>query len=283
MAEIIKASVPLDGGAAAGAKEAAGSAPGAPPAGDKGAAPAAAGAAPGGAPAGDDTPAAPINPAELATPPKEASKEEAPKPEGEAGAKSEDQQNVEKATGLDLTPYAQEWDSTGKLSDKSYSDLEKGGLSREVVDTYIEGLRARVTARLNSYAEAVGGVENYNAILNWGKTGLTEGERAEAVKVLSGTNADAAKLFLAGLQAKFVQANGRVPGKIAGGGAAPAADVFSSRAEQAKAMRDPRYKTDPAYRDEIAQKSIRSFGSGAQKKRVKKAAPNSRRRHRAKR
>ncbi|SKA17703.1 Phage T7 capsid assembly protein [Enhydrobacter aerosaccus] len=284
MAEIITASVPLDGsgkapaatgtengGAAPGGAGAQSPAPGGAAPGNDGAAPAN-GAAPGAPSDGDKGQAAPANPSELTKP------EE--KPLG--NTKTEEQLRAEKVTGRDLTKFAEEFQANGKLSDESYKALEEGGFNREVVDTYIRGVQADVTTRLTNLAETVGGVENYNAILNWGKTALTDTEKAEAVKMLSGSSPETAKTYLIGLQARFTKENGAAPTRTAGGGGAPAADVFTSRAEQAKAMRDPRYKTDAKYREEVTQKSIRSFSVKGSQRRTKKAAPQSSRRARSK-
>jgi hypothetical protein len=256
----ITASVPIDGSGKAPAPGAEATPPGGAAAPPGGVVPPAGGAAADGAAAAGagNTPAGaaaapPVNPNELTKPPEPAL----------GTTKTEEQTNAEAATGLDLTPFAQEFNANGKLSDESYKALEAKGFSRHVADTYIAGVQAQVTARLTTLSEAVGGVDNYNAILNWGKTGLSEGEKAEAVKMLSGGSPDAAKTYLAGLNARFVAANGKVPGKMAGGGAAPSEDVFNSRAEQAKAMKDPRYKTDAAFRQTVIEKSVRSFSKGS--------------------
>jgi hypothetical protein len=196
------------------------------------------------------------------------------------GEKPAEQVRAEAATGLDLTPFAREFNTSGKLSDESYAKLAEKGFTREIADTYIAGVQARAAAHHTALSQAVGGVDSWNAIMTWGKDNLSDAEKAETVRALSNTNnVDAAKTYLLGLQARFVAANGKVPGKIAGGGAAPQGDVFTSRQEQAKAMKDPRYKTDAAYRNEVAQKSIRSFGKGtkARAKTTTRRAPKGKR------
>lgn len=184
-------------------------------------------------------------------------------PAGEADAIKE----AEKATGLDLKPYQEEYANTGKLSDESYSKLEKAGIPRETVDVYVEGLKAQVANRLADLSSVVGGVDNYNAIINWGKANLSDAEKTAAVRALSGKDVEGAKVFLEGLNAKFVKAVGKTPAKTSGGGKAVVTeDVFANRNEQAKAMRDPRYHNDPAYRAEVTAKSLRSFGTQSRRR-----------------
>lgn len=198
------------------------------------------------------------------------------------GAKSAEQQEAEKATGLDLTKFSDEFATNGKLSDESYKELEAKGFPRDVVDTYAEGVVARRDARLATLAESVGGVDNYNAVMKWGSGKLTEAEKVKAVELLSGKDAEAAKTYLAGLHARFVKENGKAPGKVSGGGSPSGAKVFASRSEQAAAMRDPRYGKDRAYTREVEAMSIRSFSTKNAKKRTKKAASkNTHRRARA--
>lgn len=210
------------------------------------------------------------------------------KPEGEAakpGAgeqKSEAQLQAEAATGLDLTPFSDEFIEKGALSEESYAKLATKGISKETADTYIAGVRAQADARNVALSSLVGGVDNFNAVIKWGAGALSEAEKAEAVKFLSGKDESAAKTFFMGLNARFEKEVGRDPGKRSGGGGSAAEDVFKNRAEQAAAMRDPRYQNDRAYRSGVMEKSIRSFSDKSAKKRTRKAAPKTTRRARSK-
>ncbi len=59
------------------------------------------------------------------------------------------------------------------------------------------------------------------------------------------------------MKARYTDANGYEGTMIQGKAAAPA-DTFKSQAEVVRAMSDPKYDRDPAYRDEIMQKLARS-------------------------
>lgn len=186
-------------------------------------------------------------------------------------AKGEDQIAAEKSVGFDLTKYSDEYASGGALSDESYKELEAKGFSRDTVDTFVEGVKAKAQVRADTLASAVGGVDNYNAIITWGKSALTDAEKAQAVKALSNPDAEFAKTYLTGLNARFVKEHGKAPGKMSGGGGPSPEEVFKDRSEQAKAMADPRYSKDPKYRNEVIQKSMRSFRASGAKKRTKAA------------
>lgn len=200
--------------------------------------------------------------------------------EGEAApAKTEAQIRAEVIAGIDLSSMSSEWVANGgKLSDASYKSLEEKGIPRAMADTFARGVQAQVTERLTDLASTVGGVERYNEILTWGKANLSDTEKVEAVKVLSEGTPDAAKTYLKGLQARFVEQHGKPPSKTSGsGGGGASENLFKSRSEQAAAMRDPRYRTDPKYRREVERKSIASFGKRTRSRTKMNAKTNSRR------
>ena len=45
---------------------------------------------------------------------------------------------IEKETGLDLDPYYEEFSDKGELTDDSYKNLDKLGLPKDLVDSYME-------------------------------------------------------------------------------------------------------------------------------------------------
>ena len=66
------------------------------------------------------------------------------------------------------------------------------------------------------------------------------------------------KLAVAGLKAQYENDNGYEGRMLSGKAAKTSGDVFRSQAEVVKAMTDPRYDKDPAYRQDIYDKLERS-------------------------
>ena len=161
--------------------------------------------------------------------------------------------------GLDLQDFSSEFAQKGELSTESYEKLAKAGYSRQIVDQYIEGQRA-VAARFESdIMTEVGGAEKYSEITTWAKANLTPQEIAAYNTAVSSGNADQAKLAALGLGAKFEKANGSDPQRLLGGqSSGNTSDVYESVAELKEAMKDPRYKNDPAYRAKVQSKLGRS-------------------------
>lgn len=156
--------------------------------------------------------------------------------------------------GLDISKFNEEFHGGGALSDESYADLEKAGYGRGVVDIYLRGLRAEKADYEAELFAPVGGSEGYSKLLEWaGKNLDNESIDAFNASITSGDKARA-KLAVAGLAAQFkgtsaAPAPTLLNGRTAGAGAV---EPFKSRAEVNAAMRDPRYRTDSAYRQTVA-------------------------------
>ena len=161
--------------------------------------------------------------------------------------------------GLQLDQFSEEFASKGELSAESYEKLAKAGFDKNIVDNYIAGQQARASQFEGSIKAEVGGDERYNQMVDWAKANMTPGEIAAYNTAVSSGNADQAKLAALGLSAKFTQAVGSEPSRLLGGGNnANSADIFESTAQVTKAMADPQYRNDPAYRARVQAKLARS-------------------------
>lgn len=156
-----------------------------------------------------------------------------------------------KGAGLDQDVYTREFEETGTLSEDSFKQLESAGYSKQTVDVYLDGLRARQAAYSAKVFAPAGGEKGYNELLSWAKSGLNDEEKRifnEAV-----ASGDAALAAMAVRDAvskrgtKGVLLNGKQQQNINAG-----PQPFQSQRQITDAMRDPRYKRDPAYRAEIA-------------------------------
>jgi hypothetical protein len=76
--------------------------------------------------------------------------------------------------------------------------------------------------------------------------------------VVESGNVQAIQLAVAGLRSEYEQAVGYEGRMLSGKAANTAVDAFRSQAEVVRAMSDPRYDNDPAYRQDIFDKLDRS-------------------------
>jgi len=119
-----------------------------------------------------------------------------------------------------LDKYYEEYTENNELSDKSYTELESMGLSRDLVDGYIAGQKALADNDVATIHNVVGGQDNYANLLDWSAKNLSQSEKGDTENV--------------------------------------ATDVFKSVAQVTEAMNDPRYSKDPAFRKEVEDKLARS-------------------------
>lgn len=152
----------------------------------------------------------------------------------------------------------------GELSEETFAAYEGMGLKREQLETYVEGIRAIQELRgIKAHTEA-GGAEQYAAMVAWAKTSMSVDEITAYNRAVE-TGTEAELLFaVRGLRARYAAENGSEGRPLtAGRPGATAGDTFKDRAELVKAMSDPRYRTDAAYRNEVGEKLRRSVAAGA--------------------
>lgn len=158
--------------------------------------------------------------------------------------------------------YAQELQKDGKLSEQSYAELAKAGYQKATVDAYVKGVQAdqaAATAQASEIKKLAGGDEGYAAMVGWAASALSPAEIAAFDSIVSTGSAEQIKLAVEALHTRYTKATGTDPRLIGGRQGAPVSgDIFESHAQVSLAMRDPRYKSDPAYRAKVAEKLKRS-------------------------
>lgn len=163
-------------------------------------------------------------------------------------------QEEDTTTGLNsaISEATSEFAESGELSDSTFEALEKAGLPREFVESYINGQQAMSVQQAAAIQESIGGQGNYEAMSEWASEHLAEGELDAFNSIVEGGSVEAAKVAVKGLYSQFLAAGGKGPSLVQGSTAGEAgAKPFGSAAQLTEAMRDKRYSTDPAYREMI--------------------------------
>jgi len=112
-------------------------------------------------------------------------------------------------------------------------------------------------AEINQVQNFVGGAEKYQELVSWAGENFSEEEIAAFDSVVETGNIPAIKLAIQALQYRYNDNMG-YEGDMIQGKPAQSREVFRSQAELVRAMSDPRYDQDPAYRMEIMEKLERS-------------------------
>lgn len=193
--------------------------------------------------------------------PKEPPKEgEPPKAEGEQAAppetpavseEAQQAKSVLDSAGLDWDAVNAHYAQNGNLSDDHFAALEKVGIPRQMAEQYVEGQKALNSQRRAEVLSTIGGEEAYKAVTEWAAKNLSADEIKSYNTIVSGSDINASKIAIAGLNARYAAANGSEPKLISGETGQSAFTGFRSTAELKTAMADPRYKTDPAYRQDV--------------------------------
>jgi len=194
------------------------------------------------------------------------SKEDVGESEPETAEESSDDSEVSPQIQA-ISSAADEYYEKGELSAETLAKFESMS-SKELVQAYFEyesGLSQQPAseavelsaADVNTIQNSVGGEAAYKQLVSWAADNFSQAEIDAFDNVVDSGNVNAINLALAGLKARYTDAVGYEGTMIQGKTAAPA-DTFKSQAEVVRAMSDPRYDRDPAYRDEIMQKLARS-------------------------
>ena len=114
------------------------------------------------------------------------------------------------------------------------------------------------TEQATELQQSVGGEKKYNEMLQWASNNFDEAEINRYDKVMESGDPDAAYFAVQALAAKYSDGVG-VDGRLLTGKPSKAqGDNFRSQAEVVRAMSDPRYDSDPAYRQDVYDKLERS-------------------------
>ncbi len=174
----------------------------------------------------------------------------------------EDKPNVSDDEKSDVsTPtfdkYAEEFSGKGELSPDSFTELEKMGYPKQMVETYIAGLRGSQSADADAVMSVAGGSDGYQELTSWAKDNMDVKELALYNQMVS-TSTDNAKMAVEWLISKRESVEGVEPTLLSGNAKPAAKDEFRSTAEVVAAMKDKRYGKDTAYTKDVEVKLGRS-------------------------
>ncbi len=144
-----------------------------------------------------------------------------------------------------------EFMESGKLSDETFESLEKSGLPKQLVESYIAGQQAIADTQANEVYGSVGGQEGYQAMAEWATENLDEGSLDAFNQIVETGTVEQAKVAAQGLYSQFRAASGGAPQLVQGQTTGQAIAPFTSSAMVSQAMSDPRYKQDPSYQAEV--------------------------------
>lgn len=162
--------------------------------------------------------------------------------------------------GLNIADLNKEYAKDGKLSEATLKTLNDKGITAEMVNAYTTGVQAIQTQQRAALAEVAGGEDGLKNLYEWVGTNVPANEVDAYNQIVETGSIDAAKLALQGFVSRYNAAVGKEPATVdgepvpAGGDVAP----YASNAEVVRAMSDPLYQTDEAYRQRVYARLARS-------------------------
>ena len=165
---------------------------------------------------------------------------------------------IELITGASEEYYANE----GQLSAETMEQFKEMS-SNDLVNAYIAiqennpnqgGYSPDLTdAEMNQVYNSAGGEAEYNRLTSWAADNVPESKLNAFNNIIDQGNATAIQIAVAGLRSEYEAQEG-YEGRMLQGKAARPSNGFRSQAEVVQAMSDPRYDTDPAYRQDVYDK-----------------------------
>ena len=153
-------------------------------------------------------------------------------------------------------------ENNGTLSDEMYERLGKAGLTKNLVDSYLKGVREEVgfdapaatltDAEIADVKNVANGEEGYQSLMDWAGKTLSKEDQDNYDTVLATGNKTAIKFAVKALMGQYEDANGR-DSKLVTGKESPQ-DTYRSMAEVVRDMNKPEYTTDEAFRDDVIRK-----------------------------
>ena len=167
-----------------------------------------------------------------------------------------------------ITSASDEYYSNNNTLSPETLDKFKSMSSQDLVNAYMQMAKDNpqnitseadvTTAEINKIQNSVGGEAQYNKLVTWAGDNLSA-DKIKAFDDLVGTgNSAAIQLGVDALKSAYESANGYEGRMLTGKAAETKGDVYRSQAQLVKAMSDPRYDNDPAYRQDVVAKLERS-------------------------
>ena len=111
--------------------------------------------------------------------------------------------------------------------------------------------------QVDGMMNSVGGKEQYQQIMNWAVQNLPKSDIEAFDAIIESANPFQINMAVEAMAKRYTDSNGQ-EGQMIQGRSAKMTDSYRSQAEMIRDMNDPRYDTDPAYRNDVMTKLANS-------------------------
>ena len=185
-----------------------------------------------------------------------------PKEEGTPEPKVDGEPKPE-ATGFQK--FVEEYQTSGAISEDSYTELEAKGFSKGDIDGYIEGQKAIGQKFTESIHGLTGGEEGYTNLINWASENMDEASISEYNDaIMAGDQAKVTRL-VEYMALKHGSATPNQPNRINGNGESEGGGLktFANKGEWMEATNNRLYGKDKKYTEMVDQRYLKSKRKGS--------------------
>ena len=167
--------------------------------------------------------------------------------------------SVLEEVGIDPQEISNRFTESGEISEDDYTKLGEAGFSKQVIDTYLNGLRGTsegtaeeiATSQIQGIKDSIGGDEAYNQMVSWALENLPAEDQKAFNQVTKTADAPIIKMAVQGLYSQYKNAMGVEPNLVTGRASQSGPTPYRSTAEVVTAMSDPRYGKDVTYTEDV--------------------------------
>lgn len=178
---------------------------------------------------------------------------------GEDDPEGDKAREVAEEAGLDIQALEAHWEEHGSLPEDTYEKLASVGVDKSLVDEFVAYRIAQGAAVRDEMYATVGGEEVVNKMVDWAAKNWTQ-EQADAFnEAVNSKRRGKIEIALKGLKADYDKANGVKPKLLKSTNSATVkGDRYESLEEMLADQRNPKYRSDPAFRQRVIDKLSRS-------------------------
>ena len=149
-----------------------------------------------------------------------------------------------------LAQAYESYNSDQKFNVEDFEDVSKEDLIKTLFEN--SGADTSMTdAQVGEIQNRVGGEEQYAAMMRWAVEALPKSDVDAFDQIIDSGNMTNIAMAVDAVAKRFADANGQEGSMLTGRTAPDAPPGYRSQAELLADMNDPRYDTDPAYRNDV--------------------------------
>jgi hypothetical protein len=150
-----------------------------------------------------------------------------------------------------LAQAYESYNSDKKFDVKEFEDVSKEELLTALFENSSQDTTALNDSQVGEIQNRVGGEEQYAAMMQWAVESLPAADVETFDKIIDSGNMNSIAMAVDAVAKRFADANGQEGSMLTGRTAPDAPRGYRSQSELLADMNDPRYDTDPAYRNDV--------------------------------